>query len=382
MEPSRYSLGYDREAAKDTAALRARRGLLSKGLRKAKKDKDYAKAVEFSDKMYAQGTPYGAVGSAADAQSIGQGRAVSRDALVNQMRGGGVSRAERISAAKSDGTFGQIRQNYNAQFQGKFEMDEAGNIKAASSQTKPDAPTGGAGQQGPVAPKPDKVASTGGAGQQGPVAPKPDAAAETAAKALAGGFAPDKVAPVGVAQTKPVTSKSARESLVGALKGDRIKDPELEKKLVPDVAAPASAMAAAPSPKTPAAPAISQKPSMSLPRIALADTPKPAMPDMSEVSANMTRVKNDISRAMYPTRSTEELLKGTPSFLPTVAQPKKKDAMVAARAKGGPVKAGKPYLVGEEGPEIMVPEEDGEIVPNKDLKKKSRRQLRKMLSKK
>ena len=286
MEPSRYSLGYDREAAKDTAALRARRGLLNKGLRKAKKDKDYAKAVEFSDKMSAQGTPYGAVGSAADAQSIGQGRAVSRDALVNQMRGGGVSRAERISAAKSDGTFDQTRQNYNAQFQGKFEMDEAGNIKAASSQTKPAAPTGGVGQQGPVA-------------------PKPDAAAETAAKALVGGFAPDKVAPVGVAQTKPVTSKSARESLVGALKGNRIKDPELEKKLVPDVAAPASAMAAAPSRKTP-----------------------------------------------------------------------------AARAKGGPVKAGKPYLVGEEGPEIMVPEEDGEIVPNKDLKKKSRKQLRKMLSKK
>ena len=182
MEPSRYSLGYDREATKDTAALRARRGLLNKGLRKAKKDKDYAKAVEFSDKMSAQGTPYGAVGSAADAQSIGQGRAVSRDALVNQMRGGGVSRAERISAAKSAGTFDQIRQNYNAQFQDKFEMDEAGNI--------------------------------------------------------------------------------------------------------------------------------------------------------------------------------------------------------AARAKGGPVKAGKPYLVGEEGPEIMVPEEDGEIVPNKDLKKKSRKQLRKMLSKK
>jgi hypothetical protein len=142
------------------------------------------------------------------------------------------------------------------------------------------------------------------------------------------------------------------------------------------------AAAAAPSPKTPAAPAISQKPSMPLSKIALADTPKPAMPDMSGVSATMTGVKNDISRAMNPTRSAEELLKGTPSFLPTAAQPKKKDAVVAARAKGGPVKAGKPYLVGEEGPEIMVPEEDGEIVSNKDLKKKSRRQLRKMLSKK
>ncbi|OYW75659.1 MAG: hypothetical protein B7Z37_12265 [Verrucomicrobia bacterium 12-59-8] len=34
------------------------------------------------------------------------------------------------------------------------------------------------------------------------------------------------------------------------------------------------------------------------------------------------------------------------------------------RAKGGPVKAGKPYLVGEEGPEIIVPKHSGIVVPN------------------
>jgi hypothetical protein len=51
------------------------------------------------------------------------------------------------------------------------------------------------------------------------------------------------------------------------------------------------------------------------------------------------------------------------------------------RAKGGPVKAGKPYLVGEEGPEIVVPKEDGEVIPNDKLRKKSRKALRKMLSK-
>ena len=34
------------------------------------------------------------------------------------------------------------------------------------------------------------------------------------------------------------------------------------------------------------------------------------------------------------------------------------------RAKGGPVKAGKPYLVGEEGPEIIVPKQSGTVVPN------------------
>jgi hypothetical protein len=54
---------------------------------------------------------------------------------------------------------------------------------------------------------------------------------------------------------------------------------------------------------------------------------------------------------------------------------------VPGRAKGGPVKAGKPYLVGEEGPEIVVPKEDGEVIPYDKLRKKSRKALRKMLSK-
>lgn len=76
---------------------------------------------------------------------------------------------------------------------------------------------------------------------------------------------------------------------------------------------------------------------------------------------------------MYPVRSVEELEKNNPSYLPTAAQPKPR--MVAAREKGGPVRAGKPYLVGEKGPEIVVPEEDGEVIPNKDLKKKKARKL-------
>ena len=49
--------------------------------------------------------------------------------------------------------------------------------------------------------------------------------------------------------------------------------------------------------------------------------------------------------------------------------------VAGARAKGGPVKAGEPYLVGEEGPEIVVPDEDGEVIANKDLKKKKTRKL-------
>ena len=34
------------------------------------------------------------------------------------------------------------------------------------------------------------------------------------------------------------------------------------------------------------------------------------------------------------------------------------------RAKGGPVKKGEPYVVGEKGPELIVPSESGNVIPN------------------
>ena len=35
-------------------------------------------------------------------------------------------------------------------------------------------------------------------------------------------------------------------------------------------------------------------------------------------------------------------------------------------AEGGPIKAGKPYLVGEEGPEVIIPKSDGNVLANDD----------------
>lgn len=40
---------------------------------------------------------------------------------------------------------------------------------------------------------------------------------------------------------------------------------------------------------------------------------------------------------------------------------------VGARAIGGPVSAGKPYLVGERGPELIVPHSSGNVIPNNEL---------------
>jgi phage-related minor tail protein len=42
-------------------------------------------------------------------------------------------------------------------------------------------------------------------------------------------------------------------------------------------------------------------------------------------------------------------------------------AMIAQRAVGGPVTAGTPYIVGEKGPELVVPRWSGHVIPNHEL---------------
>jgi hypothetical protein len=42
------------------------------------------------------------------------------------------------------------------------------------------------------------------------------------------------------------------------------------------------------------------------------------------------------------------------------------DSTLEARAQGGPVEQGKPYVVGEEGPEIIIPRSDGNVLSNDD----------------
>jgi len=47
----------------------------------------------------------------------------------------------------------------------------------------------------------------------------------------------------------------------------------------------------------------------------------------------------------------------------------KADPASVRRAKGGPVKAGKSYIVGEKGPEKFIPTTDGKIISHGKLKK-------------
>ena len=59
----------------------------------------------------------------------------------------------------------------------------------------------------------------------------------------------------------------------------------------------------------------------------------------------------------------EDVLKGTWNWL----KKKQKDwFMVPEKAEGGPVEAGQPYLVGEKGPEVVVPNANATVVSNDD----------------
>lgn len=133
---SRYTLGMDREVGRETAASRGRASLMRKGMRQAKREKDYDKALGFAAGLEREGQAYGMTGNAADTSAISQGRVASRDALANQMRSqlpamAGRSREENIAAAKSAGTFNATREQFNTANAGKKVMDEAGNISDA-----------------------------------------------------------------------------------------------------------------------------------------------------------------------------------------------------------------------------------------------------------
>ena len=44
----------------------------------------------------------------------------------------------------------------------------------------------------------------------------------------------------------------------------------------------------------------------------------------------------------------------------------KSEYTLEQRAEGGPIQEGKPYVVGEEGPEIIIPKSDGNVLTNDD----------------
>lgn len=51
-------------------------------------------------------------------------------------------------------------------------------------------------------------------------------------------------------------------------------------------------------------------------------------------------------------------------------------AETEGRERGGPVKKGKKYVVGEKGPEVFVPKKSGVIIPNRTTPKPQKKETR------
>jgi hypothetical protein len=68
---------------------------------------------------------------------------------------------------------------------------------------------------------------------------------------------------------------------------------------------------------------------------------------------------NWLGERKAPAKEQQQAPAAAPAPAPTPAP-------IQARAKGGPVAANKPYLVGEKGPEVIVPSKAGQVIPNQD----------------
>jgi hypothetical protein len=380
---------------------------MRKGLRQAKKEKNYEKALQFSNALASEGKAYGMTGSAEDTSSLAQGRVNARDALSNQMRGqlpamAGQTREGNIAAAKAAGTFDATRQKYNQANSGKKVMDEAGNIMDApatpastpSSTPTSNAPSAqdltrerfGGGGTTPSAMDITRERFGGGSGATPSAqditkerfgdSPTTSPGTQAPLPALPGGASTDQPVADGSLPKLPaeVQARLDRESKQAPITGDASTRIAAAQALIKDTPNQMAAASIAARPKsellgmksgTPNGPTLST----SAPKMLAAETNT----DTSKQTVGDVMMNNLRQR---PGFDAEAEAAKRPSS--AAAQ---KAVMVAARAKGGPVKAGKPYLVGEEGPEIVVPDEDGEVLPNEKLRKKSRKELQKMLSK-
>lgn len=109
-------------------------------------------------------------------------------------------------------------------------------------------------------------------------------------------------------------------------------------------------------------------------------------------TAALDRIKKGLPAPIIADTSSGKIPETPPLDIPkkTVAgqgdrrpTEKEKDLLVAtgkARAEGGPIKKDKPYLVGEDGPEVVVPKQDGTVIPNPKTAEKKRIGSRSILS--
>lgn len=223
-----------------------------------------------------------------------------------------------VANAKANGTFDAARAKFNAANSGQI-MDEQGGISKNPNATKFDQVPDGLGGYKMV-PVPPKKAP--------PVQPQPLAAT--------GGLE---------GTIKTGTEKFGSNPLKGM---------EMPKPLVPAVIGSSLLPVPSASPTTTA-------PAPSPLGVKQQNAPAPSVLGMPGTGT--------LGGSTQPFGSAGTLGQGGAQKLTEAEEKQKYDARhpstkVNARAKGGPVRAGKPYLVGEEGPEIIVPKQSGTVVPN------------------
>ena len=95
----------------------------------------------------------------------------------------------------------------------------------------------------------------------------------------------------------------------------------------------------------------------------IASTIETGLVDAIEGAINGTKTLGDVARSVFSQIQRSLISFGVNAFLgglPGIGS--------FFRANGGPVSAGKSYMVGERGPEMFVPNAGGRVVPNSDMK--------------
>lgn len=298
------------------------------------------------------------------------------------------TREDRVLAARMDGTFDAKRSAFNAAAKGQF-MDEAANITATSQNF-------GAANAAP-APSPQFASAPAGMGGskmvQIPATPTKPAAVTPPTITR-----PQPKRPEGKIDNMPASQALAQarsipmKAATGATSykvtmpqvNNLMKTPAQTPKATAPVYAPGSLEARAQalgnamqlnnSRQTAATVAKASQVSQDMkmaPHRALNASMSAPLPAMKQMQTGLPMANaagpgaNLNTTPLTPAEQLAESVRpGSVAAHRGVSPPK---MTIAARADGGPVQAGKPYLVGERGPELIVPQQAGTVIPNHQL---------------
>lgn len=326
-----------------------------------------------TSRLATQGGPVGGVRRRDEDRGQFYQRMASRKAggMASQGAGPFTSRQANIAAARADGTFDAKRNAFNASNAGSY-MDSQGNI---GPKAPPLPGTSTAARPFTQAQKFASAPDGQGGYKQVPILA---AGASPSPKTATGPMGPFKPRP----KDAPFTSMQlgSRELYAEEKKQEETTSPMAAAS--PSMKPFTSLGKAAKIANSRETAAVMAKAKASLPSggMVASASARPAFPDRGE----------DAFYSKFPDRgedaaAMEEFYSKNPAARPSSGRfragrsapkptdppvarhidapiPKKK--VVAARAKGGPVTAGKPYLVGEKGPEIIVPKNSGMVIPN------------------